>query len=98
MITKLLVIIIAIAFDSRFLDGSVHSLDLLIRPWMVNFGEAMFNPVFSAPHQVLAELSPHLVAQTQTLMSGQWQQTGIVYLQRFALPQYRYESNQSGSF
>jgi len=50
MVTKLFVIIVVIAFDSRFLDGSVHSLDLPIRPWMVNFGEAVFNLAFSAPH------------------------------------------------
>ena len=47
---------VVIAFDSRFFDDAVHALHLVIRPWMVGFGQSMFNPVRLADH-VEAHLS-----------------------------------------
>ena len=48
--------VIVVAFYGGILDRTVHSLDLAIRPWMVGFGQSMFNPVRLADH-VEAHLS-----------------------------------------
>jgi hypothetical protein len=31
------------ALDGRFLDGLVHTFDLVVRPWMTRFGETAFD-------------------------------------------------------
>ena len=38
------------AFDGRLLDGAVHALDLAVGPWMVRFGEPVFDIVRLADH------------------------------------------------
>src|SRR5205809_7247720 len=48
MRSKLLVIVVVIAIDRRFLEGTVHPLDLPIGPWMIGFGQAMLDAVGSA--------------------------------------------------
>lgn len=42
--------VVMIPFDRRFLDGSVHPLDLAIRPGMLDLVQPVLNPVFSAVH------------------------------------------------
>ena len=48
--------VIVVPFYGGILDRAVHSLDLSICPWMVGFGQSMFNPVRLADH-VEAHLS-----------------------------------------
>ncbi len=48
MIFELLVCLIIVAFDGRFFDRSIHSLDLSIRPRMIDFRQAMFDLVLTA--------------------------------------------------
>ena len=48
MPAKLVVGFVVIALDGRLFEGSVHSLDLTICPWMVWFGQAMFDSVTPA--------------------------------------------------
>ena len=43
-------IIVVVATDGGFLDGSIHSLDLYIGPRMIDLGEAMLDPMFPAAH------------------------------------------------
>src|SRR5271156_316438 len=45
---QLLVCVVVVAFDGRFLDRAVHSLDLSVGPGMVDFGEAMLDAVLAA--------------------------------------------------
>src|SRR3954470_3327022 len=45
---KLLMTVVVIALDGGLLDGAVHSLDLAIRPGMIDFGETVLDAVFSA--------------------------------------------------
>jgi hypothetical protein len=40
--------VVVIAIDRRFLEGTVHALDLTIRPRVVGFGQAVFDTVGSA--------------------------------------------------
>jgi len=47
---ELIVSIVIIALDGRFLDRAIHSLDLAIGPGMFDFGLPMFNPVLLAAH------------------------------------------------
>ncbi len=56
MFSELIVAVIVVAFYGGILDRTVHSLDLSICPWMVGFGQSMFNPVRLADH-VEAHLS-----------------------------------------
>src|SRR5881227_2145209 len=46
--SELLVTVVVIAIDRRFLEGTVHALDLTIRPRVVGFGQAVFDTVGSA--------------------------------------------------
>src|SRR5215831_5703605 len=48
MRSELLVSVVVIAIDRRFLEGTVHPLDLTIRPRVVGFGQAVFDTVGSA--------------------------------------------------
>ena len=50
MATKLLVVVVVVPLDGRFLDGPVHPLDLTIGPGMIDFGEAMLDVVLAATH------------------------------------------------
>ena len=45
---ELVVIVRVEALDGRFLDGSVHSLDLPIRPGMLHLGQSMLDAVLPA--------------------------------------------------
>jgi hypothetical protein len=56
MFSQLIMAVIVVAFYGGILDRAVHSLDLAICPWMVGFGQSMFNPVHLADH-VEAHLS-----------------------------------------
>lgn len=47
---ELVVAVVMIALDGCVLDRSVHSLDLTIRPRMVDLGEAMLDAVLPAAH------------------------------------------------
>ncbi|MGY3695902.1 hypothetical protein ACVIGA_005982 [Bradyrhizobium sp. USDA 3240] len=47
---ELIVSIIVVALDGRFLDRAVHALDLAIGPGMLDLGQPMFDPVFLASH------------------------------------------------
>ena len=48
MRSELLVIVVVIAIDRRFLEGTVHPLDLTIRPRVIGFGQAVFDTACSA--------------------------------------------------
>ncbi len=48
MLFELLVRFIIIAFDGRFFDRSIHSLDLSVRPRMIDFRQAMFDLMLTA--------------------------------------------------
>ncbi len=50
MAAKLIVAVIVIPFDRRVLDHAVHSFDLTIGPWMVWFGQPVFNLICRADH------------------------------------------------
>jgi hypothetical protein len=39
--SELFLVVIVVAFDGSFLDGSIHAYDLSVGPRMVGFGEAM---------------------------------------------------------
>ena len=47
MLTKLLMRVVVIAVDGRLFEGAVHPFHLTIRPWVIGFGQPMFNLVFS---------------------------------------------------
>lgn len=47
---ELIVSVVMIALDSRFLDRSVHALDLAIGPRMLDLGQPMFDAIFPAAH------------------------------------------------
>ena len=47
---ELIVAIVMIALDGRFLDRPVHAFDLAIRPWMLDLGQPMFDAIFPAAH------------------------------------------------
>jgi hypothetical protein len=47
---ELVVSIVIVALDGRFLDRAVHALDLAIDPGMLDLGQPMFDPVFLASH------------------------------------------------
>lgn len=42
MLFKLLICFVVIALDGRVFDGSVHPLDLSVRPRMINFRQTVF--------------------------------------------------------
>lgn len=48
---ELTVAVVVIALDGRILDRPVHPLDLSVRPWMIDLGEAMLDAVFPAAHR-----------------------------------------------
>ena len=48
MVLELLVGIVVVALDSRFLDGPIHSLDLAVGPRMLRLGGAMFDAELGA--------------------------------------------------
>ena len=50
MRSKLIVRFVEIAFDGRVLECPVHAFGLPVRPWMPDFGEAVFYSVFPATH------------------------------------------------
>ena len=43
--------IVVIASDGCVLDGAVHSLDLSVRPGMIDFGESVLDAIFAASHR-----------------------------------------------
>ena len=45
---QLIVIVVVEALDGRFLDGSVHPLDLAVRPGMLDLCEPVFDAMFVA--------------------------------------------------
>ncbi len=47
---KLVMAIVVIALDGRFLDGPVHALDLTVRPRMTDLGETVLDAVLLASH------------------------------------------------
>ena len=48
MLPELLVAVVMIKLDGRFLDGSVHPLDLAIGPRVIGLGQAMLDAVILA--------------------------------------------------
>ena len=50
MIFELTVAVAIIAFDGRFLNGSIHVFNLTIRPGMFDFGQPMIDAVLAAAH------------------------------------------------
>jgi len=44
-LSKLVVCLVLVSFDSPFLDGPVHHCDLAIDPWVPRLGEAMIDLV-----------------------------------------------------
>ena len=50
VLLQLVMGLVVVAFDSSFLDGSVHAFDLTVCPRMVDLGEAMFDAVLPAAH------------------------------------------------
>ena len=57
VVSKLIVAVIMVAPDGGFFQGSVHPLDLAVRPRVVWFGEPVFDPVLPAAH---IEHMPHI--------------------------------------
>ncbi len=47
---QLFVAFVMVAFHRRVLDGAVHAFNLAIGPWMVRFGQTMFNPIRLTDH------------------------------------------------
>ncbi len=47
MLFKLSMRSIVIALDGGFFEGSVHSLYLSVCPWMIDFGQPVFDVMFS---------------------------------------------------
>src|SRR5262249_7474985 len=45
---ELIVSIVMVALDCRFLDRAVHALDLAIGPWMLDLGQPMFDAILLA--------------------------------------------------
>ena len=56
--------IVVIASDGGVLDGAVHSFNLPVRPGMIDFGEAMLDAIFPAPH------SEHVSNETSSRTFG----------------------------
>ena len=50
MLPELIVAVVVVSSDGRFLDGPVHPLDLAVGPGVVDFREAMFDAVLPAAH------------------------------------------------
>lgn len=48
MLFELLVRFIVITFDRGFFNSSIHSLNLTVRPRVIDFCQTMFNSVLSA--------------------------------------------------
>ena len=44
---ELAMAVVVVAFDGRFLDGLVHSLDLSVCPRVINFRQPMFDSVLA---------------------------------------------------
>ena len=47
---ELIVSVVIVALDGRFLDRAVHALDLTIGPGMLDLGQPMFDAIFLAAH------------------------------------------------
>ncbi|GHE72567.1 hypothetical protein GCM10019059_35220 [Camelimonas fluminis] len=47
---QLIVAVVMIALDPRFLDGAVYPLDLSVDPGVFDFGEPVLDPVLTTPH------------------------------------------------
>jgi len=47
---KLLVAVVVVALDGRFLDGPVHALDLPVGRRALDLGQAVLDAVFAATH------------------------------------------------
>jgi len=47
---ELIVSIVMIALDGRFLDRPIHALDLTVGPGMLDLGQAMFDSILPAAH------------------------------------------------
>jgi hypothetical protein len=47
---ELIVSIVMVALDGRFLDRAVHALDLAIGPGMLDLGQPMFDAILLAAH------------------------------------------------
>lgn len=50
ILLELQVAVVVKAFDGGFFDGAVHPLDLAIRPWVLDLGEAVLDAVLAAAH------------------------------------------------
>jgi len=50
MRAQLIMAVVVVSFHRRFLDGSVHPLDLAIGPRMVWLGQPVFDPIGLADH------------------------------------------------
>ena len=42
--------VVMVTLDGGFLDSPVHSLDLAIGPWMLDFGQPVLDAIFLASH------------------------------------------------
>lgn len=47
---QLFVTVVVVALDGGVLDRSVHPLDLYVRPWMVELGEAVLDAALPSAH------------------------------------------------
>ncbi len=65
MTAQLLVIIIVIALDRRFLDRALHPFDLAVRPGMIRLGQAMFNAICRTD-----QIETHLAARDAVAIAG----------------------------
>ncbi len=45
---KLLMGVVVVTIDRRFFEGTVHALNLTIRPRVIRLSQPMFNPVLGA--------------------------------------------------
>ncbi len=66
---ELIVSIVMVAFDGRFLDRAVHALDLAIGPGMLDLGQPMFDPI------LLAESIEHMshVSCRRAICVARWE-------------------------
>jgi hypothetical protein len=56
---QLVMTVVVIALDGRFLDGSVHAFYLPVGPGMIRFCEPMFDAVQQTdPHRALVDRTP----------------------------------------
>ena len=65
MVLELLMGIVVVALDGRFLDGPIHSLDLAVGPGMLRLGGAMFDAELGAG--IFEGVSPDGLARASTI-------------------------------